>query len=85
MRPILKSVLIRQIEVEKESKEGILIADTPEADYRVRKAEVVAIGEKVECFKSGDIVFYRKFSADDLDIDGEKLFVIEENDVVLVV
>jgi len=82
MRPIFKSVLIKPSEAQKESSEGILLPDQPDKDFRVKQAEVVAIGGDVTQFKVGDTVFYKKYSADDCEIDGVMMFLIEESDVL---
>ena len=84
MRPILKSVLIKPSEAQKESSEGILLPDQPDRDFRVKQAEVVAIGEGVSQFKVGDTVFYKRYAADDVEINGEMMYLIEESDVLLV-
>lgn len=48
------------------------------------KGEVYAVGDYVEDVKAGDKVLFRKFSPEEVELDGQKYLFVEESDLVAV-
>ena len=89
IQPLSNHILIEFIEEEKTTKSGIVIADTVEK--KPVQATVLAVGpgkrdEKGNLVpvsvKAGDKVLFRKYAPDEMEIDGRKIAVIEESDVL---
>ena len=49
------------------------------------KATVLAIGSKVESLKVGDIIRVSAYAGDPFDMDGKKVHMMRERDIVVVV
>jgi len=77
--PLNRKILLKPIEEKKESTSagGIFLPEKEE--YGPKKAEVIAIGDKVELkLKKGDKVFYQDIGIDKID---EKI-LIDENKII---
>ncbi len=77
--PLNRKILLEPLEEKKEVKTpgGILLPKKEE--FGLKKAKVVALGDKVELkIKKGDIVFYQDIGVD--KIDGKIL--LDENKIV---
>lgn len=48
-----------------------------------QRAEVIAVGEKVECLSPGAFVHVAKYAGTELKIAGRELLVIREDDVLV--
>ncbi|MEY4463442.1 MAG: co-chaperonin GroES [Pseudomonadota bacterium] len=87
-KPLHDRIAIKPIEHEEKTKGGIIIPDT--AKEKPMQGEIVAVGtgtrnEKGEVhpleLKVGDKVLYGKWAGTEIEIKGEKLIVMKENDV----
>jgi chaperonin GroES len=76
-KPLGTNVLVRPLE-EAGNKAGIVIV---EKDKPV-KGSVVSVGELVTDVQEGDTVLFTKYSPDDIEIDGEKLLVLDESAIL---
>jgi len=90
IKPLNDKVIIRPIEEKETTKFGIVLPDTVEKEKK-EKGEVVAVGpgkllengHRVQMgVKVGDIIIFKKYAADDLEIDKEKLLVVGEEDII---
>lgn len=72
---------------------GIVLPDTVDKE-RPEKGEVIAVGEgkllkdgsrAPMSVKVGDMVMFKKYSPDEVKIDGEELLVIKEDDIMAVI
>lgn len=75
-----KDVLIKLIEddkVEPKTKSGIFLAPT-DIPTKLKKGEVVMVGNKDGFCKVGDIVAYNKNAGSDLNINGEDYLLMDE-------
>jgi len=88
-RPLYDCVLVRRIEKDTKTVGGIIIPDV--AIEKPREAEVLAIGTGTRDengrfippeVKVGDRVLFSKWSGTEVAIDGEKLLVIRESDII---
>jgi co-chaperonin GroES (HSP10) len=84
MRPIGKYLAVSPIEEEIKTESGLLLSANDVADLRYKKAKVLAPGTDVTAIKAGDVIYFDKRSGFTMVIDGEKLTIITERDVVVV-
>lgn len=92
IKPLSNHILIEFIEEEKTTKSGIIIADTVEKKPVQAKVLAVGPGKRDEkgnltpvAVKAGDRVLFRKYAPDEMELDGKKVAVIEESDVLAVI
>ena len=89
LRPLQDRVIVKPSEAEEKTPSGIVLPDT--AKEKPTKGKVIAAGPgklddkgKVMALnvKSGDTVYYGRYSGTDVEIDGEKLVILRESDVL---
>jgi chaperonin GroES len=89
LRPLQDRVIVKQSEAEEKTKSGIVLPDT--AKEKPTKGKVVAVGpgrlddkgKPMELgVRVGDTVYYGKYSGTDVEIDGQKLVILREGDVL---
>ncbi len=94
LQPLNDRILIEPVEEEaKTTKSGIFIADSKENQMPI-KGRVVATGpgklddrgNRVPMFvKVGDLVLFKKYGPDELEVDGKKYLVAEEADILAII
>ncbi|MEK7451643.1 MAG: co-chaperone GroES, partial [Patescibacteria group bacterium] len=86
-------LFIEPIEEEKITKSGIVIPETAEKEKPI-KGKVVSVGpgklnEKGEripmTVKIGDTVLFKKYGPDEIEIDGKKYLVGDEDDILAII
>lgn len=91
-RPLHDRVVVKRIDAEEKTKGGIIIPDT--AKEKPQEGEVVAVGPgnrdaegKLNALdvKVGDRILFGKWSGTEVEIDGEDLLIMKENDIMGVV
>lgn len=91
VRPLGERVLVRPSKEEEATKAGIILPDT--AKEKPEKGEVIAVGSGkmlengtrvAPSVKVGDKVLFKKYSPDELKVDGEELYVLREDDLLAV-
>lgn len=86
MKPISDRVVIKPSPAEEVTKGGIFVPDT--AKEKQQKGEVVAVGPgkdgNLMTVAVGDIVLYGKYAGQEVNIDGEDLVVMKEDDILIV-
>jgi len=89
LRPLQDRVIVKQTEAEAKTKSGILLPDA--AKEKPTMGKVIAVGpgklddkgKPMEIgLRNGDTVYYGKYSGTDVEIDGEKLVILREGDVL---
>jgi chaperonin GroES len=89
LKPLQDRVIVKQSEAEEKTKSGILLPDT--AKEKPTRGKVIAVGrgklddkgKPMEIgLRVGDTVYYGKYSGTDVEIDGEKLVILRESDVL---
>ncbi len=91
LRPLFDKVVVKEIEVKEESFGGIFLPTS--AKEKQEMAVVVAVGEggtidgnKVEMVvKVGDKVLYSKYAGSEFTVDGEKVTIIRQSDILAIV
>jgi co-chaperonin GroES (HSP10) len=84
MKPISKYILLNHIEEELKTESGILLSGDEAQKRRYHKGKVVSVGEEVNAITKDDVVYYDHRGAHTLIIEGIKITVIQERDVVIV-
>ncbi|MDP1706825.1 MAG: co-chaperone GroES [bacterium] len=91
-KPLSNHVFIEPIEGEQVTKSGILLPETAEKEKPV-KGKVVAAGlgkfndkgERIAMsVKAGDIVLFKKYGPDEVEVDGKKYLVGDEDDILAI-
>ena len=92
LKPLSNHVFIEPLEEEKTTKSGIVIPET--AKEKPMKGKVMAVGpgkynEDGELIpmsvKVGDIVLFKKYGPDEIEIDGKKYLVGDEEDILAII
>lgn len=92
-KPLSDHLFIEPIEETKTTKSGIVLPDTAEKEKPI-KGRVIAVGsgklnDKGErtpmSVKVGDVVLFKKYGPDELEIEGKKYLVGDENDILAVI
>ena len=92
IRPLHDRVIVRRMEEEKTSPGGIVIPDS--ATEKPVKGEVLAIG-KGKLLENGDVrpldvkvgdkILFGKYSGTEVNVDGEDLLVMREDDITAII
>ena len=92
LKPLSNHLFIEPIEEEKATKSGIVLPETAEKEKPI-KGKVLAVGpgklnEKGErlpmSVKINDIVLFKKYGPDEIEIDGKKYLVGDEDDILAI-
>ena len=76
-------VLEKQKEEVKNSM-GLIMTEANEMNLRYKLAKVKSVGDDVSDISSGDNVFYDSAAGSDIRINGEKLTVVHDKDIVVI-
>lgn len=87
--PLDDRILVRPDDPEKETKGGIIIPDRAQAKSTRGTVLAVGPGKRLEngervsvSVEPGDAVIYSRYGGSDVEIDGEELKVLSENDIL---
>lgn len=87
VKPLADRVLITPTPAEEVTMAGIIIPDS--AKEKPLKGTVIATGNGTKdeemVLKEGDEVLYGKYAGTEIEIDGEKLLIMRQNDVLAVI
>lgn len=84
MKAINKYVIIDYIKEEPVKTDGLILDARHQDDVRYRKGKVISVGNYVEGLNEEDLIYYDKHAGYGIEFDGKLLFVIKEQDVVVV-
>lgn len=93
IKPLFDRVVVKAAAEEQVTKGGILLPDTVDKD-RPEKGEVMAVGQgklldngqrAPMSVKVGDLVMFKKYSPDEVKVEGEEYLVISETDILAVI
>lgn len=91
-KPLSNRVFIEPMESETTTKSGIVLPDSAEKERPV-KGKVAAVGPgKIDekgairpmSVKVGDTVLFKKYGPDEVEIDGKKYLVGDEEDILAI-
>ncbi len=92
-KPLSNHVFLEPIEQDKTTKSGIVIPDTADKE-KPMQGKILAIGpgklndkgERVSMqVKVGDIVLFKKYGPDEIEIDNKKYLVGDEDDILAII
>ena len=90
--PIGSRVLVSPDKVDEKTTGGLILPPTSTEDQKPETGVIVKLGEgKVKGkqmefnVKVGDRVYFKKYSPDELEIDGEKFLLLDAGDVLAVI
>jgi chaperonin GroES len=87
IKPLADRVLIKPTPAEEVTVAGIIIPDS--AKEKPLKGTVLAAGNGTKdeemVVKNGDTVLYGKYAGTEIDVDGEKLLIMRQSDILAIV
>ncbi len=92
IKPLSNHIFIEVVDEEKTTKSGIVLPET--AEHKPIKGKIFAAGpgklnDKGErilmSVKVGDIVLFKKYGPDEIEIDGKKYLVGDEEDILAII
>ncbi len=92
-KPLSNHIFIEAIEEDKTTKSGIVLPETVEKE-KPMKGKVIAIGpgklndkgERIAMsVKVGDVVLFKKYGPDEIEIDNKKYLVGDEDDILAII
>jgi len=92
IKPLHDNVVIKPAAVEKTTRAGIVLPDTVDKG-KPEQGTIVAVGAgkildngavAAMSVKVGDKVMFKKYAADEIEIDGEKVLLVSESDILAV-
>ncbi|MEK7574144.1 MAG: co-chaperone GroES [Patescibacteria group bacterium] len=92
-KPLSNHIFIEPLEEEQKTQSGIIIPDTAEKEKPI-KGTIIAVGpgklnEKGEIIpmsvKVGDLVFFKKYGPDEVEIENKKYLVGDEDDILAII
>jgi len=83
LNPLAGYVVVKRLEGETETASGIVLADS--AKEKPQKGEVVAVGPGKEGndaqVQAGQTVLFKKYGPTEVEVDGQTLLILEEEDI----
>jgi chaperonin GroES len=89
LKPLGDRVIVKQSEAETKTKSGILLPDS--AKEKPTQGKVIAVGpgknddngKRHEVgVKTGETIYYGKYSGTDVEVEGEKFVILRESDIL---
>lgn len=93
LKPLSNNVILKPLKREAMTKFGLVLPDTVDKD-RPERGEIIACGpgktlDNGQILKMsvsvGDQILFKKYSPDEIKIDGEDYLVLSENDIIAVI
>ena len=86
IKPLADRVLLRPAAAEEKTVSGIIIPET--AKEKPLKGIVIATGDGTKdekmVVKKGDEVLYGKYAGTELEVEGEKLIIMRQSDILAI-
>ena len=86
IKPLADRVLVKPAAAEEKTISGIIIPDT--AKEKPLKGEVMATGDGTKdekmIVKKGDTVLYGKYAGTEIEVEGEKLIIMRQSDILAI-
>lgn len=93
LNPLHNTVIVKAVSKDTTTASGIVLPETADTD-RPEEGEVVAVGPgrlldngaRAEMsVKTGDKVLFKKYSPDEIKVEGEEYLVLVETDIIAVI
>lgn len=91
LKPLGDKVIVKAIENESITKSGIIIPDTAKEKSHRGKVLAVGIGRYEDgklipvAVSEGDEVIYKEYAGEEFKLEGEKVIILKEDDIVAIV
>jgi len=91
LKPLHDNVIVKPSSVEETTASGIVLPET--SKERPEKGEVVAVGPgkilengqlSKMSVKVGDKIMFKKYSPDEIKIDGKEYLIMQESDIIAI-
>ncbi|MFT7183788.1 MAG: chaperonin GroES [Oceanicoccus sp.] len=86
IKPLAGYVVVKRIEEPSQTASGILLTES--AKDKPQRGEVLAVGaakEGVPQVAVGQIVLFKKYGPTELEVDGETVLLLEEDEIYAIV
>ena len=83
LKPLNDKIVIEEVEVEQQTNSGIILQGNVSGE--IKRARALAIGNKVNDVKEGDVLLVDWQFASKSKFDNRTIFVIKEENVIAVV
>lgn len=87
LKPLADRIIVQPTAAEEVTASGIIIPDS--AKEKPLKGTVIAVGNGTKdeemVLKKGDKVLYGKFAGTEVDVDGDKVLVMRQSEVLAVI
>lgn len=92
LKPLGDRVVVEPIEQEEMTASGIILPET--AKEKPQKGNVIAVGpgtrdddgDRIELdVKTGDVVLFAKYAGTEFKVDGRKLLILRESDLLAII
>lgn len=93
IKPLGGNILVEAVEEESKTASGIVLPDTVDKE-KPQKGKIVALGtgkvteegKKISFnVKVGDIVIFKKYSPDEIEIDNKEYLIMSEDDILAII
>ncbi len=93
LTPVSDHIIVKAVSAEAKSASGIIIPDTVSKE-RAERGEVISVGPGRELengsrssmsVQPGQVVLFKKYSPDEVKVDGQEFLVIKMEDVMAIV
>lgn len=93
IKPIADRVILLPIEENRMTKSGIVLPDSAEKERPIKgRVLAVGVGKRNDrgdvmhmSVKVGDVVLFKKYGPDEIELDGKKYLVAEESDILAII
>ncbi len=86
LKPLAGFVLVKRVEVPTSTASGIILTDA--GKEKPQKGEVIAVGPgkegKPSQVQAGQTVLFKKYGPTEVEVDGQELLVLEEEDILAI-
>ena len=79
LTPLFSRLIVKPKELE---KVGSIYIPTDSKQMKATEGDVIAVGSECDTVKVGDVVFYGKYSGAEIERDGKKFVLMNEEDVL---
>ena len=93
LTPLADKLIVESISENEVTKAGIILPDTVEKE-KPEKGRIIAVGSGkltdngtriAPQVKDGDMVLFRKYSPDDVKVDGKEYLILSESDILAII
>jgi chaperonin GroES len=92
-KPLSNHLFLEPLEEEKKTMSGIVLPDSAEKEKPI-KGKVLAVGPgkiqengttRAMSVKVGDVVLFKKYGPDEIELEGKKYLVGDEDDILAII